>query len=180
MSAATGNAPAAASVQMTGALRQRKLLCLYSEVVIHFFNEFTNDRESAEMNWAATQRTQPLSMTPMQRGNQLYGKPCKVADVYDECTFNDTFMKGANCTVCHSLQNCWASNPKARLTNIAFKVQSKLLIKKASIDLRVLETKTLRQNYSVKKVGKIRLPTLAPLDPPRNLVNHLQTSPSLL
>lgn len=65
--------------------------------------------------------TQPTSMTLKQYADDLYAKSCKVADVYDESTLNNSVVEGVDIFSCHSPRKCWASSLQVDVTNIAFK-----------------------------------------------------------
>lgn len=62
-------------------------------------------------------------MTPMHYADALYAKSCKVADIYDELTLNDIFIKSFDSSLCHSLQEYRVLNPQADRTDIAFSAQ---------------------------------------------------------
>lgn len=65
MSAAKTIAAVAACVQSAEALRQKKLLHSYLEVVNYLFRKSSSDQAIAEINTAILQYSQPTSMTPM-------------------------------------------------------------------------------------------------------------------
>lgn len=46
---------------------------------------------------------QPPQMTPVHYADDLYGKPCEVADVYDESTSHNILIEEVNPSVCHCL-----------------------------------------------------------------------------
>lgn len=62
--------------------------------------------------------------------NQLCEKSCRVADVYDESTFNVFFIKGVNPFSFHCFRKYWTTHLQADGTDIAFKAQSLLIVQK--------------------------------------------------
>lgn len=53
-----------------------------------------------------------------------------MAAVKYETTFNDVFIKKAECTVCCKLRDYWGSSPQDDFTDTSFKAQSMLAIEK--------------------------------------------------
>lgn len=94
--------------------------------------KIATDQEIAKINSAVLRYTKPTNMTTRQYPEDLHAKPCKVADVYDESTLNDIFIKGVDFTICHRVRKYWAMQPHVDLNNIAFKPQSLLAIQKNS------------------------------------------------
>lgn len=103
----------------------------------------------------------------------MYAKSSKVANVYDDSTPNDIFIKGVNGSVCHSLEKIRASSPQVSPINIAFKTKSVLAIQKKARSPHITEIRTPRQNSLVKEVGISRLPTLWTQKQPHLPVGHL-------
>lgn len=72
-------------------------------------------------------------MTPMQYADDLNAITCKVANFYEEETFNDIFINVVDRSICNSMRKYWATHPHANLTNIALKAQSLQAIQKGSV-----------------------------------------------
>lgn len=65
-------------------------------------------------------------MTSEQLADDIIAKPHKVANVYDESTLNEASIDRVGQSICHRLQNYWATNPQSNLTDIA--IQAKALL----------------------------------------------------
>lgn len=75
---------------------------------------------------------QPSNMTLKQYTDDLFAESCKVADVYDDSTLKDVFIKGVDPSIKHSLRIYCATNSQVDLTDFAFQTRSLLSIQKKS------------------------------------------------
>lgn len=127
------------------------------------------------MNSTISRYSQLASATPMQYAEDLYVKLCKVADVYDELTANNIFIKRVDLSICVSLRNRKYSptNLKVDLAYIAFKAQVQLAIQKESTNRRTLQIRTLMQNNTGSKAGPIKFLALWIQVQPNRQFNHL-------
>lgn len=89
-------------------------------------------------------------MTPIQYADDLYTKSYNVADVYDESTLNESYIKDVDPFIYHSAWEYWATHPQADGTNIAFKAHALLEIQKEAAD----PANDNNQVVSSKKKGK--------------------------
>lgn len=131
MCAIDRHAPLAASAR-SEQQRSHKLLHSYPEAVDYHLKNYANDQAIAEYDASVLRYMQPASMTFQQYAGDLIAKSRKDADVYDEDTPNNVFIEEVNQSLRHSLQNYWATNPEADLTDIAFQAESVLAIQKKS------------------------------------------------
>lgn len=63
-------------------------------------------------------------MALIQYDDDLYAKSSKVADVHDEPTMSDIFIKKVDSYVCHSMRQYWVTHQQADKTNISFTTKS--------------------------------------------------------
>lgn len=96
VSAATNIEQAAASFHLIQPLKQKKLFGTYPKVVNYLVMKSASDQARAKMDFANLRYTQQNSMSPMQYAEDLCAKSCKLADVYDESTRNDIFIKSVD------------------------------------------------------------------------------------
>lgn len=69
-------------------------------------------------------------MSPQKYAGDHIAKVCKVANMHDESTHNDLFIKEIDSAIRHSLRNNCATRPIADQTDIAFLPESLLTIQK--------------------------------------------------
>lgn len=69
----------------------------------------------------------------------------KIVDVYSKATLNETFIERVDFSNSHSLCKYWTNHSNTDVTNIAFKAQSLLAMKK------VYETSSIRQSWCTFK-----------------------------
>lgn len=72
-------------------------------------------------------------MISMSSADDQYTKWCRVADVYNESSLNDTFFEEVDFSIHHCIREYWTYTPMVELTNIAVKTQLLLAIQKESI-----------------------------------------------
>lgn len=78
------------------------------------------DQAIAEYDTTFLRYLQQANITPQQYDDDLIANSCKVANVYNEGTLNDLFIKEVDQSISHSLQNCCAANPGVDLSDIDF------------------------------------------------------------
>lgn len=54
---------------------------------------------------------QPSGRPPQQYADYRIAKSCKIADIYDESTLNETSIEEVDASIQHSFCNYWATYP---------------------------------------------------------------------
>lgn len=96
--------PFSASVNTTEPLIQNKLLQSYLEVVNYFRKKFLNDQAMAKMIFKVLRSIYSARTTPLYYTSDIFATSCKVADVYDEITLNNSSINCDNPFISHSLR----------------------------------------------------------------------------
>lgn len=110
-------------MNITEPLIQKNLLRIYLEVINYLLKKFANNEVKAEMDSKILRYSEQAYMTFMRYADDLHGKSCKVANVFDESTLNYIFIESVNPSVFQSLRKYWATHPQADVTDIFFQAQ---------------------------------------------------------
>lgn len=108
----------------------RKILRSYPEMISYSLKKYATDQTITKYDAAVLRYIQLAYMTSQQHAHDLVAKSYKVADVHDEETPNEVFIKRVDASIGNSLRHYWAQNPQADLTDIMFQSKSLPFIQK--------------------------------------------------
>lgn len=96
-----------------------ELLQLFQEVVNSFVNELAPGQSIVKLDDAILRYMQPAKTKQQQFADDLSAESCKVADVFDERTLKDVYIKGVESSIRNGLRHYRTQNHKANLEDIA-------------------------------------------------------------
>lgn len=98
----------------------------------YILKKFATDQVVAGYEASILRYVQPSRMSPQQHADDVTAKSCNAADVYDEGTASDVFIKGVALSTRQSFRSYLATQRQADLQKIVFQAESLFAIQKGS------------------------------------------------